>query len=88
VIAGISDRWFDNDRVLVVVVAVVTEGVDWAGVDWAAYQDAISVTGMYGNKEHSDIMRLLVHRASKTGDKVSEAEARALFPGIELPYRS
>jgi hypothetical protein len=80
-IAGISNRWFDEDRVLVVVIASVTEGVDWA-----AYQDAMAVVS--SRRPHQDIRAYLVDRASKHGDKVSEAEARALFPGIDLPYRS
>jgi hypothetical protein len=81
-ISGISDRWFDNDKVLVVVVAVVTEGVDWA-----AYQDALSVTGEFAELSNRYLTNFLALRASSNGDKLSEAEARGAFPGISLPYR-
>lgn len=90
-VVGISDRWFENSTVLVVVVAVATEGIDWA-----AYQDAASVvswiSGLEGNNEGADtsyrlFRDLIVARAIDTGDKLSEREARAYFPNVELPYR-
>jgi len=83
-IVGISDRWFDADNVLVIVVAVATEGVDWA-----AYQDAVSTErfGIASKVNHKDIQSLLIDRATAYGDKIGEAEARAYFPGVTLPYR-
>ena len=83
-IIGVSNRWFDRDHVLVVVVATMTEGVDWA-----AYQDAVAIQSMAepDKQSHSAVEDFLVNRACRNGDKVSEAEARALFLDIDLPYR-
>jgi hypothetical protein len=85
-IVGISDQWFDGDRVLVVVVAVATEGVDWS-----AYQDAVSTDRFNGlelaSMDHDDILSLLIDKARMNGNKISEAEARAYFRNIDLPYR-
>ena len=55
------------------IVAVVTEGIDWA-----AYM---------GGADHTLPREVAEQFVADTGDKISEKHARLLFPDIKLPYR-
>jgi len=66
-------RYWNANGYATVIVAVVTEGVDWAAYiggapDWIRERDAVS-------------------HVAQLGDKLAEADARHFFPAIDVPYR-
>ncbi len=65
-------RYWNSNGHGVAVVAVSTEGIDWA-----AYIGADN-----GISEHDCILS-----TARDGDKLSEHDARHFFPDIKLPYR-
>jgi len=70
--ALIQGRYYNNGTHAVAIVAVVT-----AGIDWAAY---------IGDADPAREDDAYPHVA-KHGCKLSEADARHIFPNIKLRYR-
>ena len=71
----IEGRYWNANGVAIAIVAVVTEGIDWA-----AYIGG----GCNGMTEHEQDA---VEWTAKHGAKLYEEDARHFFPEIELPYR-
>ena len=68
----IKGRYWNSNGKGICVVAVITEGIDWAayiGADNGQWEDNC------------------VQWASHYGPKLSEQDARHFFPNITLPYR-
>lgn len=71
----ITGRYWNVNGVAIAIVAVVTEGIDWA-----AY-----VGG--GCKDMTEHEQDAVDWTTKHGAKLYEGDARRFFPDIDLPYR-
>jgi hypothetical protein len=67
-------RYYNANYYATAIVAVQTEGIDWA-----AY---------IGGAPHSMNMADASEFVAENGDKLSRTDARYYFPLIELPYRS
>ena len=67
-------RYFNSNYHAMAIVAVITEGVDWAvyanGVDYTIRE------------------REAAEWVAEYGDKLSSVDAKYFFPDIKLPYRS
>ena len=70
----ITGRYYNANWQAMAIVAVVTEGVDWA-----AYANGVD----YSLTEPEAVRWVAEH-----GEKLSRDDARYYFPDIELPYRS
>lgn len=66
-------RYYNSNGFAVAIVAVITEGVDWA-----AY---------IGGTDLIQRERDAVEWVAEKGDKLSSEDARYYFPDIDLPYR-
>jgi hypothetical protein len=69
----IRGRYYNANYYATAIVAVVTEGIDWA-----AYIGSAN----YMLPENSALQVV-----ADEGDKLSEKDARYFFPDIDLPYR-
>jgi hypothetical protein len=69
----IEGRYCNANYYACAIVAVVTEGIDWAA---------------YMNGCNAKITREdALEQVAEDGDKLSEKDARHFFPDIESPYR-
>ena len=69
----ITGRYYNANYYATAIVAVITEGIDWAAyIGGANYQ-----------LPQKEAARYVADR----GDKLSEQDARYFFPDIDLPYR-
>jgi len=71
----IRGRYWNCNGVAIAIVAVVTEGIDWA-----AY-----IGGGCGSMTEHE--KDAVDWAAKYGAKLYERDARYFFPDVALPYR-
>ena len=69
----IEGRYWNTSGVAIAIVAVTTEGVDWAAYIGATVETMLSTQA--------------VEWTVRWGAKLSESDARHYFPNIELPYR-
>jgi hypothetical protein len=69
----LEGRYWNTNGKGICIIAVVTEGIDWA-----AYVGADN-----GYREQDCLLW-----TSERGQKLSEKDARYFFPDIKLPYRS
>lgn len=69
----IEARYYNANHFAVAIVAVITEGIDWA-----AY---------IGGDDGTQRERETIAYVRDNGCKISEEDARHYFPDIELPYR-
>jgi len=69
----IRGRYYNANYYATAIVAVVTEGIDWA-----AY---------IGGADYRLPGKEALQYVADNGDKLSEKDARYFFPDIDLPYR-
>ncbi len=69
----IEGRYYNANYYATAIVAVITEGIDWA---------------VYiGGAPHDIREREAIEFVADKGDKLSESDAKYFFPDIKLPYR-
>lgn len=66
-------RYYNSNYQAMAIVAVITEGVDWA-----AYANGV---------DHALRERDAAEWVAEYGSKLSSEDAKHIFPDIELPYR-
>lgn len=69
----ITGRYYNANYYATAIVAVITEGIDWA-----AY---------IGGADYTMAEKMAIKYVADRGDKLSENDARYFFPDIDLPYR-